>query len=229
VNVQVDRMKYMDDSEVTTLRRVCRQWAEDDMADDRRQGVVSWMVLDLALQTGLRVSEIAALQIENCKFGIGNGGLLRVFRLKKNKRKKKRFGLRFNHKKTTQVKMQKKLESLPIGPELAEHLRHFIEWKEVMGQDVSPKAKLFVGKRGPLTARGLQAIFKVVAKKAGLRDELSIHSCRHTVAVRLLKNTGNLRKVQLQLGHANPGTTGNMYGHVSFEDRQDAVTGLYDD
>ncbi|MHC4540370.1 MAG: tyrosine-type recombinase/integrase [Planctomycetota bacterium] len=49
----------------------------------------------------------------------------------------------------------------------------------------------------------------------------------HTIAVQLLKKTGNLRLVQKQLGHASPATTANMYADISFEDMQNGVTGLY--
>lgn len=53
-------------------------------------------------------------------------------------------------------------------------------------------------------------------EKAGLPKELSIHSARHTIAVHLLKKTGNLRQVQKQLGRASPATTANMYADISF-------------
>ena len=63
---------------------------------------------------------------------------------------------------------------------------------------------------------------------AGLPKELSIHSARHTIAVQLLKKTGNLRQVQKQLGHASPATTANMYADISFADMQEGVNGLYE-
>jgi len=116
---------------------------------------------------------------------------------------------------------------MAIPPELTAHLRDFIEWKGHASQGVEPKAPLFVGKRGPLTPVGLQQLWKTAIKRAGLPKELSIHSARHTIAVQLLKKTGNLRQVQKQLGHANPSTTANMYADVTFEDMQAGVTGLY--
>ena len=92
-----------------------------------------------------------------------------------------------------------------------------------------PAPPLFVGKRGTMTSRGLQQAWKAAVRRAGLPDELSIHSARHTLAVVLLRKTGNLRLVQKQLGHSSPTTTANMYADVSFADMQDAVDGLYDD
>jgi integrase/recombinase XerD len=86
---------------------------------------------------------------------------------------------------------------------------------------------LLVGCRGPLTAQGLQRIWKRAIKLAGLPVELSIHSARHSLAVHLLRKTRNLQQVQKQLGHSRPATTANMYADVSFEDMQQGVTGLY--
>ena len=86
---------------------------------------------------------------------------------------------------------------------------------------------MFVGKRGSLTVSGLERIWKAAVRRAGLPEELSIHSARHTIAVILLKKTGNLRFVQKQLGHASPATTANMYADISFEDMQDGLNGLY--
>ena len=96
-----------------------------------------------------------------------------------------------------------------------------------LGTSRCVKGPLFVGSRGVLTSRGLQQIWKVAVKRAGLPDELSIHSARHTIAVQLLKKTGNLRQVQKQLGHASPATTANMYADITFEDMQNGLNGLY--
>ena len=102
-----------------------------------------------------------------------------------------------------------------------EHLREYFEWT---GRSKGP---LFVGKRGPLTRRGLQQIWKRAIERAELPPELSIHSARHTAATQALKKTQNLRFVQKMLGHSSPATTANMYADISFEDMRDGLTGLY--
>lgn len=89
------------------------------------------------------------------------------------------------------------------------------------------KGALFVGSRGPLMTHGLQRIWHRAVERANLPKELSIHSARHTMAVHLLKRTGNLRQVQKQLGHSSPATTANLYADVPFEDMQAGVSGLY--
>jgi len=110
---------------------------------------------------------------------------------------------------------------------LATLLRECIVWKDAVGQPTGKADPLFIGKRGPLTVQGLQQIWKRAVREAGLPPDLSIHSARHTIAVHLLRKTGNLRMVQKQLGHASPTITANMYADVCFVDMQVAVNGLY--
>ena len=157
------------------------------------------MVVDLALSTGLRVSEIAALQIASIDL---KRGALKVVRMKKK---------------------VKKSETMPISKNLVLHLKEYLAWAE------RKKGPLLVGQRGPLSAQGLQRIWKRSIKDAGLPKELSIHCARHSIAVYLLKKTRNLRMVQKQLGHSSPATTANMYADISFEDMQDGISGLYDE
>ena len=195
----IDREKYMDAKEVKQLRTVTEAKAIVDLKKGRVSGVHIWMLVDLALSTGMRVSEIAALKIEDIDF---KRGAMKIVRKKRRK---------------------KSTETLAIGKDILQHLKEYIEWTG------RAKGKLFVGQRGPLSPQGLQQAWKTAIKRAGLPKELSIHSARHTIAVHLLKKTGNLRFVQKQLGHASPAVTANMYADISFEDMQNGVNGLYED
>ena len=195
----IDREKYMDIEEIRQLRTVAEARQITDLNKGRLQGVMAWMLVDLALSTGLRVSEMAALKITDIDL---KRGALKVTRLKRSK---------------------KKAETMAIGKDLIKHLKEYIDWTD------RKSGTLFVGQRGSLSAQGLQLIWKRSVKLAGLPEELSIHSARHSMAVYLLKKTGNLRQVQKQLGHASPSTTVKIYAYISFEDMQNGVNGLYDD
>ena len=200
----IERTKWMDNREVQQLRTVTQAWAITDKAAGRVQGILTWAVVDAAMLTGLRVSELSRLNVGDVDV---KRGLLQVTRSKRR---------------------DAKPEALAIPHELVQHLRDFIEWKSDAEQDTSPDAPLFVGKRGNrLTVSGLQRVWKRAIHKAGLPDEYSIHSARHTVAVALLRRTANLRHVQKQLGHSDPSTTANMYADVSFEDMQNGMSGVY--
>jgi len=205
--MSIDRPKYLDEAEVKQLRTVTEAQAIVDLRAGRVNGPLAWMVVDIALSTGLRVSEIAALTVENVNLKRGS---LTVHRAKKRR--------------------QSGPETLAIGKELVDHLRAYLTWRSARVSDLglpATKGPLFVGGRGALTAQGLQRIWKSAVKRAGLPKELSIHCARHTIAVALLKRTGNLRQVQKQLGHSSPAITANMYADVSFEDMQQGVSGLY--
>jgi integrase len=208
----IDRTKYLSVEEVKQLRTVAEARAIVDLRAGRVGGVLGWMVTDLALSTGLRVSEIAAVNVEDVDL---KRGCMTVTRLKRRKPVR---------------------ETLAIGRELADHLKDYLTWRACRIADMdrqyrmdlsATKGPLFVGERGPLTAQGLQRIWKRAINRASLPKELSIHSARHTIAVHLLKKTGNLRQVQKQLGHSSPATTANMYADVTFEDMQQGVTALY--
>jgi len=199
----MDRTRYMDAREVNLLRATAENRAVRDLRAGRKGGVKAWAVVDTALSTGLRVSELAALTVGDYD---AKRSALRVSRLKRK---------------------EPLVETLAIGKDLAEHLRDFIAWKGDAGEPVGKADAMFHGNQGPLTAQGLQQIWKAAIRRAGLPRELSIHCARHTMAVHLLRKTHNLRQVQKQLGHASPATTANMYADVTFEDMQAGVDGLY--
>ena len=56
----MDRKKYMDKSEVKQLRRFSEAEHFIALRKGRVRGVLSWMLIDIALSTGLRVSELPA-------------------------------------------------------------------------------------------------------------------------------------------------------------------------
>ena len=142
----IDRTKYMDKDEVKQLRRSAEAQAFRDLKKARVNGVRAWMLVDLALSTDLRVSEMAALKIKDVDL---KRGRLSVTRMKRKKKVK---------------------ESLALGKDLAQHLKAYITWTD------RKSGPLFMGARGSLTAQGLQRIWKRSIKLAGLPRELSVCS-----------------------------------------------------
>jgi integrase len=137
--MSIDREKYMSVEEVKTLRTVTEARSIMDLRAGRINGVLAWMVVDIALSTGLRVSEIAALNVQDCDL---KRGCLKVVRVKKRRR--------------TQ-------ETLAVGKELVDHLKRFLTWRSARISSVArryrkglaaTKGPLFVGSRGPLTTGG---------------------------------------------------------------------------
>jgi integrase len=74
-------------------------------------------------------------------------------------------------------------------------------------------------KGGPMTTTYCRQFVKRAAQKAGIAEweRVSPHTFRHTCATELLRETGNLRLVQVALGHSSVSTT-QRYTHIAAVD-----------
>jgi integrase/recombinase XerD len=106
---------------------------------------------------------------------------------------------------------------VPIGRMAMDALRVYNErGRPSLGGAGTLKApELFLNNRGRrLSRQGLHAIVKKYAREAGLPDDVSAHTLRHSFATHLLEGGADLRAVQEMLGHADLSTT-QIYTHVS--------------
>jgi integrase len=194
---------FMSPQQVRELKEHCRRRAEAALLDRRENPIRDWAILHVALDTGLRVSEICALELRDVILDTGHPSLI----VRDGKGGKKR-GVR-------------------MGTALTDHLAKFIAWKRDRGEPVASRAPLFASSRGgALTRTAVYRVFRRNADDVGIPPRFSIHSCRHTYASMLYRASNfNLRLVQKQLGHRSIQTT-QIYADVLNEDAVVAVENL---
>jgi integrase/recombinase XerD len=182
---ELDQTKIMSKAERKKLLTLCTERADLDLLKGRTTWPTRKVFVYLALYSGLRVGEMAALTISDLCLK-DSAPYLHVRHGKGDKSRK---------------------VYIPQG--LVKLLNGYIRYKrESLGQEVDPDSPLFSSPSGGhVPAITLMKSFKVAIAKAGLRETLSIHSCRHTYATFLYEETQDLAHVKKQLGHTNVSMT----------------------
>ena len=146
-------------------------------------------ILELFYASGVRVSELAALDVQSIDLAAGT---MRV--LGKGNRERQVF----------------------FGKTAAQTLRDYLEARELGGLGQSEPA-LFLNRHGQrLSTRGVQLLIKKHCRRTGISTRTSPHTLRHAFATHLLDNGADLRSIQELLGHQQLSTT-QKYTHVSVD------------
>ena len=155
-------------------------------------GLRDQAMLELAYATGMRVSELVGVKLQDINL---ETGFVRVM----GKGRKERL--------------------VPIGSRAREVVQKYIsESRPQILKGISAQSPyLFVNARGgQLSRQGFWKILKGYVLKAGVRKKVSPHSLRHSFASHLLEGGADLRSVQVMLGHSDIATT-QIYTHVTRE------------
>lgn len=159
---------------------------------DNIVGLRDRSIVELLFSTGLRVSELAALNIKDLNFKTGE------------------FSIRGKGQKDRPVYLSESAAFV-----LSKYL-------ETRNDDFVPLFVHFRGTQSDfnggeytrLTVRSIQRIVERYAHKAGIAKHVTPHTLRHSFATDLLTNGADLRSVQSLLGHSNIATT-QVYTHVT--------------
>jgi integrase/recombinase XerD len=110
---------------------------------------------------------------------------------------------------------------VPIGSKAIDTLEAYLARSRPKLVGLHDEPHVFVNLRGRgLSRQGLYKIVQRHARSAGLDQQMSPHTLRHTFASHLLAGGCDLRSLQEMLGHADIGTT-QMYTHLSAERLRD--------
>lgn len=159
-------------------------------APDERHptGMRDKAMLEVLYATGLRVSELCSLGLNDLQLGAG-------YLVAKGKGSKERIV-------PVGLVAVEKVQAYLAGPR-----QHLLGRRESRALFVTPRG-------GPFTRMGFWKLLKRYALKAGIRKPISPHKLRHSFATHLVERGADLRAVQQMLGHADLATT-QIYTHVN--------------
>jgi len=143
---------------------------------------------ELLYATGLRVSELIGLKMDNLNFDAG-------FVIVTGKGSKQRV--------------------VPLGEVALGWLRDYLAQVRPVLMKRSVNSYVFVNRDGSSMSRqGFWKLIKKYCLAAGIAKKISPHTLRHSFATHILEGGADLRSVQVMLGHADIVTT-QIYTHVA--------------
>ncbi len=147
-------------------------------------------MLELLYATGLRVSELVHLSVNDVNLEVG-------YVRTKGKGARERI--------------------VPIGQAARQTLKEYLEGPRRNWALRSSDATLFLGRGGrEITRQGFWKILRKHAQATGIAKRITPHTLRHSFATHLLERGADLRSIQSMLGHVDIATT-QVYTHVSRE------------
>jgi integrase/recombinase XerD len=145
-------------------------------------------LLETFYATGLRVSEMADLGLDDLHF---DSGYLRC------------------------VGKGNKTRIVPFAESTRRHLETYLEKsrKDFLGEKPDSRHVFLTYRGSKFSRKGIWKLIRSYARRAGIAKKVSPHTLRHSFASHLLANGAPLRIIQEMLGHADIATT-QIYTHV---------------
>lgn len=152
--------------------------------------VRNYAMMELLYSTGLRVSELAAINIESMDLASGQIYVI-------GKGNKGRLVL--------------------LGKKAITAIKLWLKIRQELANDKFPTTAVWLNQRGKrLSIRGIQLQLKQLGQRFNINLNLHPHMLRHTFASHVLQSSGNLRAVQEMLGHSDIAST-QIYTHLDFQ------------
>lgn len=146
---------------------------------EHRDGFRDHVIFSLALGTGLREHEVAALDVCDVTedgIGVRSRRALRVYKLSNPNPED---------------------QEVLFPDALRYKLAKFLRWKKAEGESLDPAAPLFVSRLGRrISVRSLLYAFTEWQKRAGFERHHTFHALRHTALTNLYRSTKDIRLAQ---------------------------------
>ena len=167
--------------EILTVEEVQKLLEQPNIQTDK--GIRDETMLLLLYSTGIRVSELVNLKVEDLNLEVGY------------------LTCRENGKERT----------IPLSAETEEKIRTYMESARTRLLKGRDSEYLFSNCSGsPMSRQGFWKILKSYSAAAGITKDITPHTLRHSFAAHMLKNGADIRNVQKMMGHADIATT-QMY------------------
>ena len=152
----------------------------DQPKDVDLKGTRDKAMLEFAYATGMKVTEIIDLNIDDVNF----------------------------EEDTVTCSNGKKTRTIPLGTLAEKALREYVEQaRPILIKNEDNKA-LFVNVNGSrLTRQGFWKIVKYYKEQAHIEKDITPHVLRHSFATHLLQNGADLKSIQAMLGHSDISST----------------------
>ncbi len=158
--------------------------AQPDITDAK--GCRDKAMFELLYATGIRVSELIGLDLNDINFEIGV--------------------IRCSGSKNERV--------IPLYANALKSVENYIKNVRYYSVLEADEQALFVNMNGQrLTRQGFWKIIKQYAKQAGIKKDITPHTLRHSFAAHLLENGAQLKDIQLMLGHSDISST-QIYSQI---------------
>ena len=176
--------------EILTTEEINKVFFQSENTDNELLGLRDRCILEMLYSSGLRVSELCNLKVNNIQFDLD---LIRFF----GKGNKERM--------------------IPLTYYARRWLERYLTQSRRILSERSTKGSKFVflSNNGlPLTRAAVWQSVKKYINKASIPKKISPHTFRHSFATHLIDGGANLVEVQALLGHADISTT-EIYTHLS--------------
>ena len=152
----------------------------DQPKDIDLKGIRDKAMLEFAYATGMRVTEIISLNIEDVNLEEGY----------------------------VVCKHSTKQRNIPLGTMSLKALREYVEEARDILVKTEGEEALFVNINGSiLTRQGFWKIINYYKEKEHIKKEITPHVLRHSFATHLLQNGADLKAIQTMLGHSDISST----------------------